>query len=155
MKMEMLTENLIEFSCNAHDKNELFDVVGKMAAAQGVVTGASELKQALLNREAEATTGLMDGFAIPHAKSDAVLEPTIVYIRCANPLAWETMDNSAVTDVFALLVPMKNAGDLHLQLLSKLAVCLLDNEFKENVRSSSDKSSFIAMVEETLDKATL
>lgn len=65
--MEMLTENLIEFSCNAHDKNELFDVVGKMAAAQGVVTGASELKQALLNREAEATTGLMDGFAIPHA----------------------------------------------------------------------------------------
>lgn len=60
-----------------------------------------------------------------------------------------------MTDVFALLVPMKNAGDLHLQLLSKLAVCLLDNEFKENVRSSSDKSSFIAMVEEALDKATL
>lgn len=153
--MEMLTEDLIEFSCDVHDKNELFDVVGKMAAARGVATTASELKQALLNREAEATTGLMDGFAIPHAKSDAMLEPAIVYIRCDNPLAWETMDDSAVTDVFALLVPVKNAGDLHLQLLSKLAVCLLDDEFKSNVRVSSDKASFISMVEEALDKATL
>ena len=153
--LKMLTEDLIEFSCDVHDKDELFDVIGKMAERHGTVKSADALKRALLDREAEATTGLMDGFAIPHAKSDAVLEPAIVYVRCANPLGWETMDDSPVTDVFALLVPSRNAGDLHLQMLSKLAVCLLDDDFKKRVHTSSDKAAFIEMVEDALDKATL
>ena len=93
-----------------------------------------------LKREEEYSTGLQDEFAIPHAKSTHAKEVAIFFVKCKNELDWETLDDSKVKYLFALIVPMENAGNEHLLMISKLATSLLEDEFKEKVKSSTDKA---------------
>ena len=92
------------------------------------------------NKEEEYSTGLQDEFAIPHAKSTHAKEVAIFFVKCKNELDWETLDDSKVKYLFALIVPMKNAGNEHLLMISKLATSLLEDEFKDKVKSSTDKA---------------
>ena len=70
-----------------------------------------------------------------HAK-----EVAIFFVKCKNELDWETLDDSKVKYLFALIVPMENAGNEHLLMISKLATSLLEDEFKDKVKSSTDKA---------------
>lgn len=151
----LINEETIAFACPATDKDGLFRFVAARAEKLGIADDAAALVADLHAREAEATTGLMDGFAIPHAKSAHVLSPAIFYVRCAAALPWETMDGSAVHNVFALLVPAANAGDLHLEMLSKLAVCLLDDDFKTMVTTAADASEMTQRICEALERTSL
>ena len=89
-------------------------------------------------REEEYSTGLQDGFAIPHAKSEAVERVGIIYVRLEKPIEWKTYDNKPVTDVFALMVPPKNAGNTHLKMLAHLSTALLEDDFKQNLKRLND-----------------
>ena len=84
--------------------------------------------------------GLQDGFAIPHARSSYVEKVSVFFIRNVSKLDWETLDDSEVHNLFALLVPEKNEGNIHLQMISQLATCLLEDDFKSTVQSSTDKN---------------
>ena len=79
-------------------------------------------------------TGLMDGFAIPHAKTSVVNRPSMFYVRTKHPLEWETLDGEGVSSLFALVSPDGDKGDSHLKMLSALATCLLEDDFKETVK---------------------
>ena len=94
----------------------------------------------MLNREKEFSTGLQDGFAIPHARSSYVKKVSVFLIRNKSRLNWETLDGSEVHNLFALAVPVENEGNIHLQMISQLATCLLEDDFKETVQSSNDQN---------------
>ena len=93
-----------------------------------------------LEREKEFSTGLQDGFAIPHARTDNVKKVTVMFLRNKNGIDWQTLDDKPVKYIFALLVPKQSAGDVHLKMISSLATALLEDEFKDTIISSNDKA---------------
>lgn len=120
------------------DKEVVLDFVSNKAEKLGICTSAKALRTDLEKREGEISTGLQDGFAIPHAKSAHVLEPSVLFLRTIAPIAWETLDGSDVRCIFALLVPESDAGSTHLRLISKLATNLLEKKFKEHLALADD-----------------
>ena len=136
----MIKENYIFFDIDAKNKEEALDFVSSKAFEYGITDDKDGLLGDFLKREEEYSTGLQDEFAIPHAQSTHAKEVAIFFVKCKNELDWETLDDSKVKYLFALIVPMENAGNEHLLMISKLATSLLEDEFKEKVKSSTDKA---------------
>jgi len=106
----MIKENYIFFDIDAKNKEEALDFVSSKAFEYGITDDKDGLLGDFLKREEEYSTGLQDEFAIPHAKSTHAKEVAIFFVKCKNELDWETLDDSKVKYLFALIVPMENAG---------------------------------------------
>ena len=90
-------------------------------------------------REEEGATGMVEGFAIPHAKSDCIHTAGVCIQKFENPIAdWGSLDGSPVEVAIALLIPDSQASTTHIKLLSKIAVMLMDEEFRDFIRSCED-----------------
>ena len=113
--------------------------VSNEAVKLGIAEDADELMAAFLARESEGTTGMMEGFAIPHAKSDTVKQASVIVVKDESGVAgWDTMDGNPVKVAIALLIPGVQAGTTHLKILSKVAEALMDEEFRATVTSATD-----------------
>lgn len=123
---------------NVNNKESLLEELSKYAQKIGFTKDLEGLLGSFKKREEEYSTGLQDGFAIPHAKSEAVEKVGIIYARLEKPIEWKTYDNKPVTDVFALMVPPKNAGNTHLKMLANLSTALLEDDFKKDLKSLND-----------------
>ncbi|RGU74006.1 PTS sugar transporter subunit IIA [Holdemanella biformis] len=136
----MIEDNYIFLNEDYKSKQELLSFIAAKAEELNICDTKEGLLEDLLAREAEFSTGLQDGFAIPHARSSHVKKVSVFFIRNKSVLDWETLDDSEVHYLFALLVPKENEGNIHLQMISKLATCLLEDDFKDKIKSTSDKS---------------
>lgn len=136
----MIEDNYIFLNEDYKSKQELLSFIAAKAEELNICDTKEGLLEDLLAREAEFSTGLQDGFAIPHARSSHVKKVSVFFIRNKSVLDWETLDDSEVHYLFALLVPKENEGNIHLQMISKLATCLLEDDFKYKIKSTSDKS---------------
>lgn len=136
----MIEDNYIFLNEDYKSKQELLSFIAAKAEELNICNTKEGLLEDLLAREAEFSTGLQDGFAIPHARSSHVKKVSVFFIRNKSVLDWETLDDSEVHYLFALLVPKENEGNIHLQMISKLATCLLEEDFKDKIKSTSDKS---------------
>ncbi|WEV37641.1 fructose PTS transporter subunit IIA [Lactobacillus sp. ESL0677] len=131
--------NDVFLGINAKSVNSFLEKASEAAQSVGYTDNAKELTQSFLNREKEFSTGLEDGFAIPHAKTNVVKKSGFLYFRLSEPLDWETYDDKPVTDVFTLMVPPENAGNEHLKMLANLSTALLENDFKTGLRKLNSK----------------
>lgn len=147
--MDFKEENIL-LDVDVASKEELFKVIANYAYQSGYAANATETCEAFNEREAEYSTGLQDGFAIPHAKSTAVLEPTVLFVRLKQEIEWETFDDSAVKNVFALMVPKEDEGTVHLEMLSRLATALLEAEFIQQVQQSGDKTELVELIKKEM-----
>lgn len=146
------TEQNILLNCQATNKLELLTLISKHAKEMGIVDSQEALLNDFLHREDEGTTGLQDGFAIPHAKSDSVKEATVIYTRNATELKdWETFDDQPVMQTFALLVPKEEQGTKHIEMLSKLAMALMEDEFKEQVTKLTNKIQLANVIDNEMN----
>ena len=126
-------------------------LISERAVEAGIAEDSAELYAAFLKREAEGTTGMVEGFAIPHAKSDTVKAAQVMVLKSSEGIAsWETMDESPVTCAIALLVPESEAGTSHLQILSKVATALTDEAFRAAVKSTDDPAAIAKLINERL-----
>lgn len=135
----MLKEEYIYLDVEATTKQEVLDYIVTIASKYSISDSQEGLLEDLNKRELEFPTGLQDGFAIPHTRSKHVLKPSILFLRTKQGIEWGTMDDKKVNYLFVLLVPKENEGNLHLQMISKLATCLLEDDFKEVVKVSTNK----------------
>lgn len=126
-------------------------LISERAVEAGIAEDSAALYAAFLKREAEGTTGMVEGFAIPHAKSDTVKAAQVMVFKSSEGIAsWETMDESPVTCAIALLVPESEAGTSHLQILSKVATALTDEAFRAAVKSTDDPAAIAKLINERL-----
>ena len=126
-------------------------LISERAVEAGIAEDSAALYAAFLKREAEGTTGMVEGFAIPHAKSDTVKTAQVMVLKGSEGIAsWETMDGSPVTCAIALLVPESEAGTSHLQILSKVATALTDEAFRAAVKSTDDPAAIAKLINERL-----
>lgn len=119
-------------------RQDMLRFIAEKAVELGVVSDAEVTLEAFLAREAMGETGMTDGFAVPHAKSPAILEPAVIVVKNDRALDWPSFDDKPVDIAIALLVPEGEAGTTHIRLLSKTAVLLMRDEFKDLVRGSDD-----------------
>lgn len=140
------SEKHVLLNISAQNQKELFKTLAEYAKDLGAVEETEKVCEAFLAREEEFSTGLQEGFAIPHAKSAYVLAPTVLFARLQEPVLWETFDDSQVKNVFALLVPMEAAGTLHLEMLSRLATALMEESFIEAIQQTDDKAILAKLI---------
>lgn len=120
-------------------RDDALSFVSNQAVKAGLADDADAVMNAFLAREAEGTTGMMEGFAIPHAKSDAITEAAVIVVKDDSGVTgWDTMDGAPVNVAIALLIPGAQAGTTHLKILSKVAEALMDEGFRATVKGSSD-----------------
>lgn len=120
-------------------RDEALSFVSNHAVKAGIAGDADAVMNAFLAREAEGTTGMMEGFAIPHAKSDAITEAAVIVVKDDSGVTgWDTMDGAPVNVAIALLIPGAQAGTTHLKILSKVAEALMDEDFRATVKGSTD-----------------
>lgn len=124
---------------NFASRDEALSFVSNQAVKAGLADDADAVMNAFLAREAEGTTGMMEGFAIPHAKSDAITEAAVIVVKDDSGVTgWDTMDGAPVNVAIALLIPGAQAGTTHLKILSKVAEALMDEGFRATVKGSTD-----------------
>lgn len=149
---EIFTPDHVFLDLDAKSKRNVFECVSKMAEKVGVTNSASSLCDAIAEREEDGMTGLMDGFAIPHAKTSVVIRPSMFYVRVKHPLEWETLDGEGVSSLFALVSPDGDKGSSHLKMLSALATCLLEDDFKETVKRLETADELVSYVNDCIAK---
>jgi PTS system fructose-specific IIA component len=122
-----LIPDLIDLTNEPETKQEAIEGLLDLAVEAGRVRDRQQALDALQAREEEATTGVGMGIGIPHAKSEAVISPTIAFMRAPDGIDFDAMDDEPARLLFMLLVP-DSSGDKHLQMLSSLSRSLMHEE---------------------------
>lgn len=127
------------------------------------ITDKKVFEEGILNREAQMTTGLGDGIAMPHAKNKAVKEATVLFARSKKGIDYEALDGE-LTELFFMIAAPDGANDTHLQALSSLSRLLLNQELITQLKQVTTKEEVIELItlaqeaadaQELLDSTTL
>lgn len=119
-----------------------------LVVESGRVEDRQTALDALLAREEQTTTGVGMGIGIPHAKTDAVSEPSLAFTRSESGVDFGSMDGEPATLIFMILVP-EEGGEDHLSILSSLSRALMHDEIRESLHDAEDE----AAVQDTLREA--
>jgi PTS system fructose-specific IIA component len=133
--IDLMVNDLIVFDESIRSKKELFEKLGQLLEEEQRVSKAKKVIKDLYRREEETSTGIEDGFGIPHAKSKAVLQPTICFAHTGKITDYVGLDGRNIEWVFAILVPQKTA-DIHLEILSKLSRKLMNESFRTQLKNA-------------------
>ena len=139
-----VSEENILLNQQATTKEEALRTISDAAARLGVADDADAVYAAFLAREEIDKTGMVDGFAVPHCKTDVVKSAAVIIFKNAQPVEWPSLDDKPVDIAMALLIPDSEAGTTHLRLLSKAAMLLMDDNFKSKLRESDDAADLAA-----------
>lgn len=139
-----VSEENILLNQQAATKEEALRTISDAAARLGIADDADAVYAAFLAREEIDKTGMVDGFAVPHCKTDAVKRAAVIIFKNAQPVEWPSLDDKPVDIAMALLIPDSEAGTTHLRLLSKAAMLLMDDNFKSKLRESDDAADLAA-----------
>lgn len=128
-------------------REDVLRFISEKAAELGITDDAGAVYDAFVAREEMGETGMTDGFAVPHAKSDAIKEAAVIVVKNDHAIEWPSFDDKPIDIAISLLVPDGEAGTMHIRLLSKTAVLLMKDEFKALVRGTDDAAAIAAAVE--------
>ena len=149
---QFVSEKSVFVNQNLESREALLRFVSDKAAEFGITDNADAVYDAFMAREAMGETGMTDGFAVPHAKSDAIKDAAVIVVKNATPLEWPSFDEKPVDVAIALLVPGGEAGTTHIKLLSKTAVLLMKDEFKNLVHGTDDPSAIADAINAGIDE---
>lgn len=140
---------LLDIDCKT--KDEVLSLLSDKALELGITDDRDAVKAAFDAREKEGSTGMMDGFAVPHAKTDAIKDAAVIVTRFVAPIAdWESIDGTEITVGIALLVPDAEAGSTHIALLAQIARALMDEGFREVIRTATEPSQVSELINDRL-----
>lgn len=160
MYNNIFNEKHIILDSTAKTKEEVFLELAQLAENLGYVSDRNELVKGFEAREKESSTGFEDGFAIPHARINAVTNAAVLFIRFKNDVDWNAMDGKPTKVAIALIIPEAKSGEIHLGILSEVARKLMDEDFKKAMKVEKDKAKILAALltgigkEEVLTKTT-
>lgn len=142
----MMMNDLVIFNESIRSKKELFEQIGQVLEQKGRVTKAKKIVKDLYKREAETSTGIEDGFGIPHAKSKHVLKPTVCFVHGGIMTDYRGLDDQPIECVFAILVPMEDSN-MHLAILSTLSRKLMNKKFRDQLKAAADSDEVMKIIE--------
>lgn len=143
--IDLLSTDRIALGAQVSDKEQAIDKLVELQMAGGCIADREAYRKAILAREEMSSTAIEQGIAVPHAKSDAVSAPSLAAMTLTQGVDYGAMDGQPSDLFFMIAAPLN--GDLHLEILSRLMVLLMDGEFVKALRSAADAQQFMAVID--------
>ena len=140
---DVLNKNVMLFDLKATDKEGVINEMVQSLVDNGVVTDFDTFKAGIMNREAQTSTGLGDGIAMPHSKNEAVKEATVLFAKSNKGVDYASLDGQP-TDLFFMIAAPEGANDTHLAALAELSKYLMKPGFADKLRQASTPDQVIA-----------
>ena len=140
---DVLNKNVMLFDLQATDKEGVINEMVQLLVDNGVVTDFDTFKAGIMNREAQTSTGLGDGIAMPHSKNEAVKEATVLFAKSNKGVDYASLDGQP-TDLFFMIAAPEGANDTHLAALAELSKYLMKPGFADKLRQVSTPEQVIA-----------
>ncbi|MGQ7355039.1 PTS fructose transporter subunit IIABC [Streptococcus suis] len=151
---DVLRKDVMLLDLQATSKEAVIDEMITSLVDKGYVTDFEVFKTGILNREAQTTTGLGDGIAMPHAKNAAVKDATVLFAKSNKGVDYASLDGQP-TDLFFMIAAPEGANDTHLAALAELSKYLMKAGFADRLRAATNPEEVIAVFDtaEAADKA--
>ena len=146
--VDLLKKESIDLNAVVADKPAAIDHLVSLMAKGGNINDVEGYKKAVLAREAESSTGIGEGIAIPHAKTDAVSAPGLASMIVRDGVDYESLDDEPAHLFFLIAAPAGGAN-VHLEVLSRLSRMLMDDEFRENLLKAKTAEEYLAVIDKT------
>ena len=143
---DLLAAESIQLSGTAAGKQDALDKMVDLMARSGKINDVETYRKGVYAREEESTTGIGEGIAIPHCKSDAVDRPGLAAMVLPDGVDFDSLDGEKVDLIFLIAAP-NTKENVHLDVLSKLSVLLMDEEFTKNLRSAKTVEEFLSIID--------
>ncbi len=143
---DLLKLNGIELNPKIETKSEAIDKLVDLMNGYGNLKNKEEYKEAVLARESLSTTGIGDNIAIPHAKTKAVKKPGLAAMVLKNGIDYDSLDGEPAKLFFLIAAP-EGDNNLHLDVLARLSMMLMDPEFKDQLLNAKTKEEFLSLID--------
>lgn len=143
--VDLLSTDKIALGASAADKDGAIDLLVDLQDKSGCLTDRKTYKEAILAREAQTSTAIEMGIAVPHAKSGCVTSPSLAACILKEGVDYGAMDGQPSDLFFMIAAPLD--GDLHLEILSHLMVLLMDFNFVSELRAAPDAKTFMEVID--------
>ena len=117
-----------------------------LMAKSGKINDVEKYRKGVYAREEEGTTGIGEGIAIPHCKSDAVSRPGLAAMVIKDGVDFDALDGEKVSLIFLIAAP-NTEDNVHLDVLSKLSVLLMDENFTSGLRNAKTVEEFLSVID--------
>ena len=143
---DLLSPESIRLNGRADNKKDALDQMVDLMAKSGKIRDVEKYRKGVYAREDESTTGIGEGIAIPHCKSDAVREPGLAAMTMAEGVDFDSLDGEPA-NLFFLIAAPNTEDNVHLDVLSKLSVLLMDEDFTARLRQAKDVAEFLKVID--------
>lgn len=143
---DLLAVESIDLNGKVNGKNETLDAMVALMAKSGKINDVEKYRKGVYAREEEGTTGIGEGIAIPHCKSDAVSRPGLAAMVIKDGVDFDALDGEKVSLIFLIAAP-NTEDNVHLDVLSKLSVLLMDENFTSGLRNAKTVEEFLSVID--------
>ena len=143
---DLLAVESIDLNGKVTGKNEALDAMVALMAKSGKINDVEKYRKGVYAREEEGTTGIGEGIAIPHCKSDAVSRPGLAAMVIKDGVDFDALDGEKVSLIFLIAAP-NTVDNVHLDVLSKLSVLLMDENFTSGLRNAKTVEEFLSVID--------
>ena len=143
--IDLLKKDAIELNTSVASKSDAIDKLVALHEKAGNLVDVNAYKDAILAREAQGSTAIGEGIAVPHAKSESVKTPGLSAITVPNGVDYEAPDGKNSDILFMIAAPLD--GDLHLEILSRLMVMLMEPDFCASLRGAKTTDEFLSIID--------
>lgn len=143
---DLLDKRSISLDAAPADKKATLDMAVELMAKSGKLMDVEQYRAQVYAREEESTTGIGEGIAIPHGKCDAVKTPGLAAMVIKNGVDYDSLDGEPVTLLFLIAAP-NTKDNVHLDVLSKLSVMLMDENFTTSLRNAKSVEKFLQIID--------
>lgn len=144
---DLLDKRSINLNGAPHSKKEALDQMVELMVRSGKINDKEAYRRLVYAREEESTTGVGEGIAIPHGKGDAVDRPGLAAMVVPEGVDFESLDGEPVSLIFLIAAP-NTKDNIHLDVLSKLSVLMMDEEFAEALRHAGSAEKFLKIIDD-------
>lgn len=148
---DLLDKRSISLNGAPKSKGEALDQVVALMAESGKINDEEAYRKQVYAREEESTTGIGEGIAIPHGKCDAVDRPGLAAMVVKDGVDFDALDGEPVTLIFLIAAP-NTEDNVHLDVLSKLSVLMMDEEFSDSLRNAKSPDEFLEIIDKADDE---
>lgn len=145
--IDLLDDRSILLDGRVADKKAALDQMVELMDASGKLRDKETYRQGVYAREQEGSTGIGEGIAIPHCKSDAVIKPGLAAMVAKDGVEFESLDGQPA-HLFFLIAAPNTEDNVHLDVLSRLSVLLMDEDFTNKLRQAASVSEFKQIIED-------
>ena len=148
---DLLDARSISLECSPKTKQEALDTAVALMVKSGKINDEEAYRRQVYAREEESTTGIGEGIAIPHGKCDAVTKPGLAAMVIKDGVDFDALDGEPVTLLFLIAAP-NTKDNVHLDVLSKLSVLMMDEDFSNGLRNAKSVEEFLEIIDKADDE---